>query len=161
MSFQRLSATCLKRFMVGTEPSVLSISRLHWNNHLSEYLFSTVTQTNTSTHKHIHKTCLRILTHDILVMTCFAVFAPLGNLHRSRVIEPRKSSWVLNCMKKLTMDFEVFSVNSKFIPWRKSQHPTPEKEDLRSYIDYSCCENNASKLLETLLVFWEKIFLLW
>merc|ERR1711881_702043 len=49
---QPLVRFCLKRFIVGTEPSVLSMSRLH----------------------------------------CFAVFAPRGNLHRSRVIEPRKSS---------------------------------------------------------------------
>ena len=56
--------------------------------------------------------------------------------------------------------FVFFSANFKNIPWRKSQHPTPEKEDLKSYMDYSCVENDASNLLETLVVFWEKIFLI-
>ena len=51
------------------------------------------------------------------------------------------------------VDFEgFFSVNFKCTPWRKSQHPTPEKEDLKSYMDYSCVENDASNLLETLVV---------
>ena len=43
---------CLNRFIVGTEPSVLSMPKLH----------------------------------------CLAVLAPRGNLFRSKVIEPRKSS---------------------------------------------------------------------
>ena len=49
---QPLVLFCLNRFMVGTEPSVFSMPRLH----------------------------------------CFAVFAPRGNLFRSRVMDPRKSS---------------------------------------------------------------------
>ena len=49
---QPLVLFCLNRFMVGTEPSVFSMPRLH----------------------------------------CLAVFAPRGNLFRSKVMDPRKSS---------------------------------------------------------------------